>query len=182
MTQNPGGFPGSGHSTGPDDPTGASHGGGPAHKWPSPPQHQKLLTLTRYSAGLYTLAVAGALIFFFSSNPTAAFKELGLSADQAGWFTAGLSLAALLVLALVLGLYRLVYNGLKRGRNRARVFGIIFASISVLATVPGLFQPLTYGGWEVLHIAVRVAGIVVDTLWLITALRKPLPHWFSRPF
>jgi drug/metabolite transporter (DMT)-like permease len=138
--------------------------------------------LTRVSAGMYTLAVLGALILFFSSNPTATFEELGMPADQAGWFTADIGFGALFGSAIALSLYVLVYKGLKRGRNRARVFGIAFASISILGTVAGLFQPLAYGGWEVLHILIRISGIIVDTLWMITALRKPLPRWFARPF
>ena len=51
-----------------------------------------------------------------------------------------------------------------------------------LGTGLGLFLPLIYGGWEVLHILIRVAGSIVNALWLITVVRKPLPRWFALPF
>ena len=89
---------------------------------------------------------------------------------------------AVLVLVAALWLYRVVYRGLKRGKKWARRLGIVCAVVSILGTGLGLFQPLIYGGWEVLHILIRISGIVVDALWLITVFRKPLPHWFALPF
>lgn len=154
----------------------------PARKWPAPPQHQRLLALTRLSAGLYTLAVLGAFLIFLSTDATVISGQLGLSAEQAASFVRGVIFGILFSLALALCFYRLVYKGLKRGKKWARSLGIVFASISVVATTAGLLQPLTYGGWEVVHIVIRIAGIVVDILWLVTALRKPLPRWFALPF
>ena len=157
-------------------------GGRPARKWPAPPERDRLLRLTRLSAGLYTLAILGGLVLYALYDPAAAYEQAGWSPEEARLFAAAGGLIAVLVLVAALWLYRVVYRGLKRGKKWARRLGIVCAVVSILGTGLGLFQPLIYGGWEVLHILIRISGIVVDALWLITVFRKPLPHWFALPF
>ncbi|MFF0945878.1 hypothetical protein ACFYE2_16870 [Kocuria sp. CPCC 205300] len=169
-----------GHSL--HDAPSAGRDGRPGRKWPAPPERDRLLRLTHVSAGLYTLAILGGLVLYALNDLAAAYEQVGWSSEEARLAAAGGGLIAVLVLAAVLGLYRVVYKGLKRGKKWARRLGIVCAVVSILGTGLGLFQPLIYGGWEVLHILIRVAGIVVDALWLITVFRKPIPHWFALPF
>ena len=157
-------------------------GGRPARKWPAPPERDRLLRLTRLSAGLYTLAILGGLVLYALYGPAAVYEQAGWSSEEAHLFAAAGGLIAVLVLVAALWLYRVVYQGLKRGKKWARRLGMVCAVVSILGTGLGLFQPLSYGGWEVLHILIRISGIVVDALWLITVFRKPLPHWFALPF
>ena len=164
------------------DAPSADDGGRPGRKWPAPPERDRLLRLTRLSAGLYTLAILGGLVLYALYGPAAVYEQAGWSSEEARLFAAAGGLIAVLVLVAALWLYRVVYQGLKRGKKWARRLGMVCAVVSILGTGLGLFQPLIYGGWEVLHILIRISGIVVDALWLITVFRKPLPHWFALPF
>lgn len=160
----------------------AGKGGRPERKWPAPPARDRLLRLTRLSAGLYTLAILYGLGLYALHDPAAAYEQVGWSPEEARLAAAAGGLIAVLVLVAVLGLYRVVYRGLKRGKKWARRLGIVCAVVSIFGTVLGLFLPLIYGGWEVLHILIRVAGSIVNALWLIIVFRRPLPRWFALPF
>lgn len=169
-------------------PHGAGHGlpqqPGPA---PAPPLLGRLLTLTLASAGLYTLYAITSLVLTSTMDLAEAYERMGMPAEQAdragamaGRFGELTVLAGLVVMAVVLGLYALVYVFLKKGQNWARVLGIVLAILSALSVLTGFLSAWIFGGWGFVLIAVGIAFIVVNVLWLVTAFKAPVAGWFHQ--
>lgn len=147
-----------------------------------PPQHARLLKLTLASAGLYLLNLVVSLVVTSTVDLTAAYERLGFTTEQAqlaATQAAGSMVSTVITAVIALGLYALVYSGLKKGRNWARILGIILAILSAIGTLFGVFGSLLFGGWAVLLIALTVAVLIVDILWLITAFKAPVRAWFT---
>jgi hypothetical protein len=147
-----------------------------------PPQHARLLKLTLASAGLYLLNLLVTLVVTSTVDLTAAYERLGFTAEQAqlaATQATGSTVSTIITAVIALGLYALVYSGLKKGRNWARILGIILAILSAVGTVFGVFGSLLFGGWAVVLIALTVAVLIVDILWLITAFKAPVRAWFT---
>jgi hypothetical protein len=155
---------------------------GRANRGAPPPQHARLLKLTLASAGLYLLNLVVSLVVTSTVDLTAAYERLGFTTEQAqlaATEASGSVLSTIITAVIALGLYALVYTGLKKGRNWARIVGIILAILSAIGTVFGVFGSLLFGGWAVVLIALTVAVLIVDILWLITAFKAPVRAWFT---
>lgn len=150
---------------------------------PAPPQHRRLLTLTLVSAALYVLNGIVSMIATATTDLTGAYERLGVPADQAQAMadqSGGSTVFSLIILVIALGAYGLGYTGLKKGKNWARVLGIVLAILSIIGTVFGFVGSLIFGGWAIALIAIGVAVLIVDILWLITAFAKPVAAWFAQ--
>lgn len=162
-------------------PTGEQYGSG--RRGAAPPEHARLLTLTVISAGLYLLNLVVSLVVTSTVDLEAAYQDLGFStaqaqmaAEQAGSTVLGTVLTAVVALSL----YALVYTGLKKGRNWARILGIILVILSILGSILGIFGSMIFGSWAIVLIGLTVAVLIVDILWLITAFKKPVAVWFTQ--
>lgn len=151
---------------------------------PAPPQHRRLLSLTLVSAGLYLLSGIVSMIATLNTDLGEIYERMGVPADQAGALTgqlSGLSVAGGLIgLAVALGLYVLLYVFLKKGRNWARILGIVLAILSAVSVLFGFLGTWLYGAWAIPLIAIGIAFIVVNILWLVTAFKAPVARWFTQ--
>ena len=133
-------------------------------------------------AGLYLLNLLVSLVVTSTVDLTAAYERLGFTTEQAqlaATQAAGSMVSTIITAVIAIGLYALVYSGLKKGRNWARILGIVLAILSAIGTVFGVFGSLLFGGWAVVLIALTVAVLIVDILWLITAFKAPVRAWFT---
>ncbi|MCJ8504127.1 hypothetical protein MRU69_04500 [Kocuria flava] len=154
----------------------------------APPQLKRLLSLTLLSAALYAVSSIVSLVASSTMDMTSMAERMGMPADQAqqaeamaGQSAALSVVSGLVTLAIALGLYALVYVFVKKGRNWARILGVVLASLSALSVLFGFLGYWLYGGWGVVLMAVGVAFVVVNVLWIVTAFRAPLNQWFTRP-
>lgn len=100
----------------------------------------------------------------------------------------GTAVGSILGLAILVGLYLLVINGLARRRNWARVLGIVFAMISVAIGIGGLLLsavaevPLVLGGLlGLLAFLLGLVLVVVDIRWLVLAFDRRVADWYRTP-
>ncbi|MGX5357531.1 hypothetical protein [Kocuria sp. KH4] len=148
----------------------------------APPELGRLLTLTLASAGIYLLSQLVSLFTSSSGEQTAALEEAGLSAEQIA-STQGIAMVTTIVLIVVaMVLYALIYVFLKKGKNWARVLGIVLGILSVVTTVLGLFVGgMAIAGLGIVSLILAVLFVVVNVLWLVTAFKAPVKQWFARP-
>jgi hypothetical protein len=163
------------------DQYGAGHGGG--RPGAAPPEVKRLLTLTLVSAAAYLLNQVLGLISTSSTDMTASYEQAGLSAEQIAQTQSVATVVAVGVIVVALALYALVYVFLRKGRNWARVLGIVLAILSTLAVLLGLLTTVMMGlsGLGMVGLAVGLALVVVNVLWLVTAFKAPVKHWFAPP-
>lgn len=176
-----GGRPGPGHGPG----YGPVRPGAPV---PPPPELKRLLSLTLLSAALYLVNGVVSAVLMASTDLGAMYERMGLpaeEAEQAGAMATrmnGLTVVSTLGgLIVALGLYALVFFFLKKGANWARILGIVLAVVSAVSTLLGFLGAVLYGAWAVVLIAIGVAFVVVNVLWIVTAVKAPLRDWFTRP-
>lgn len=184
--QHPGGAP---EPTGPAGgpprytPTGDQYGAGRPDVATAPPELQRLLTLTLVSAGLYLLSQLVSLFTADAASTADALQEQGLSAAEAASLaeqTAGVAMiTSIAVIVVALVVYALVYVFLRKGRNWARVLGIVLTILSTVVTVIGILGTLAIGGPGIVVTLLSVVFVVVNVLWLATAFRAPVKQWFS---
>ena len=113
------------------DQYGAHQGG---HPGAAPPEVKRLLTLTLVSAAVYLLNDIVGIIAVTTVDTTEMYREMGLSADQiaAADQASGIGqITGIVMLVIALGLYALVYVFLKKGKNWARILGIVFAILGL---------------------------------------------------
>ncbi|MFE7632349.1 hypothetical protein [Kocuria sp. NPDC057446] len=162
--------------------TGDQYGAGPGHPGAAPPEVKRLLTLTLVSAAVYLLNDIVGMVVAATADTTAMYQELGLSPDQiaAADQAAGVGqVTGIVLLVIALGLYALVYVFLKKGRNWARVLGIVLSILSVVGTLIGLLGAMAYGGLGIVLLILGLLLVVVNVLWLVTAFKAPVKHWFA---
>lgn len=154
----------------------------------APPQLKRLLSLTLLSAALYAVSSIVSLVASSTMDLTSMAGRMGMPAEQAqqaeamaGQSAALSVVSGLVTLAIALGLYALVYVFVKKGRNWARILGVVLASLSTLSVLFGFLGYWLYGGWGFVLMAVGAAFVVVNVLWIVTAFRAPLNQWFTRP-
>lgn len=144
---------------------------------PEPPQHRRLLMLTLASAAVYLLS---ALPGFFNMEAMRDFMREAAIQDPsvpAGdvepmlEFIQRLTVVSMIAgVILSLGLYALVYFGLRAVKGWARVLGVVLAILGSLNALMSLFSFLLFDGlFGVLISAAALAMIVVNILWLVTA-------------
>ncbi|MFI7581192.1 hypothetical protein [Kocuria kalidii] len=160
--------------------TGDQYGAG--RPGAAPPEVKRLLTLTLVSAGLYLLNEIVGLVVTSSVDLTERYREMGLSAEEIAVAeqTGGVALiSGIVTLVIALGLYALVYVFLKKGKNWARVLGIVLSILSVIGTLIGVLGALAYGGSGIVLLVLGLLLVVVNVLWLVTAFKAPVKHWFA---
>lgn len=167
------------------------YGGGP-HGGPPPPQLKRLLTLTLVSAALYLLNGVVTAALSVTTDLGRMYEQIGLPAEQAeqadamaGRMEGVVVLSTVVVLAVAMGIYALVHVFLRRGADWARILGIVLAVLSAVNVVSGLVVVPFLGGvyfgvWGIVQIVVGIALVVVNVLWVVTALQAPVRDWFTR--
>jgi hypothetical protein len=161
------------------DQYGAHQGG---HPGAAPPEVKRLLTLTLVSAAVYLLNDIVGIIAATTVDSTEMYREMGLSADQiaAADQASGIGqITGIVMLVIALGLYALVYVFLKKGKNWARVLGIVLSILSVVGTLIGLLGAMAYGGLGIVLLVLGLVLVVVNVLWLVTAFKAPVKEWFA---
>ena len=153
-----------------------------------PAKFRTLLKLTLLSAVLYLLSGVASLFTDTEGQTRSQLEQAGLSPEeieqalQLGGMVAVIS--SVVVLLIGLGLYALVYFGLKSVKNWARILGIVFAILSVVGSVLGMlsFGLLAGLGMDmgidlssplgIVATVLSLAALVVNILWLVHAFNK----------
>lgn len=146
----------------------------------APPEVGRLLTLTLASAGLYLLNRLAGLFASLSADMSQSYEELGLSPDQIAQAESAATVTTIVTIVVALALYALIYVFLKKGKNWARILGIVLSILSVVTTGIGLLGALAYGGVGIVLLLLGLLLIVVNVLWLVTAFKAPVKQWFSQ--
>ncbi|GGK44431.1 hypothetical protein E4A47_06865 [Micrococcus flavus] len=153
-----------------------------------PAKFRTLLTLTLLSAVLYLLSSIPGLFMDTEGQTRAQLEQAGMSPEeieQALQFggTVGV-ISAVAILLIGLGLYALVYFGLKSVKNWARILGIVLAILSVVGAVLGMLAAGLLAGLGmntgldlssplgIVATVLSLAGLVVNILWLVHAFNK----------
>lgn len=184
--------PGARYGTQPYAPTYGAQPGITAHgDLPEPPKHRRLLTLTLASAGLWALSLL--LLLFQRDTFSQAFRE---SMEQSGGADTGQQLTAeelaqvtdlltslfigttVVLLLIGLALYALVYFPLRKGKNWARILGIVLAIMGTLSALSGVFSFVTTpGAVGVLASVLSLALVIVNILWLVNAFNPQVASY-----
>ncbi|GFZ76278.1 hypothetical protein [Nesterenkonia alkaliphila] len=150
--------------------------GGPVQE---PAKYGKLKQFTLLSFGLYVLSAIISLVPMFTGEAEEVAREQlanqdlgGMSVDEVLSVSMAVAWAIILVpLVIAIGLYLLVYFGLKNNKNWARVLGIVMAIIGILLTAGTLLFNLgalaTVFG--LVTLVVTVAWLAVTVYWLVLA-------------
>ena len=142
----------------------------------------KLLKLTLLSAALYVLYTIVSLIANSTTDMAAVYRDQGLSSEQAEMVASstGGVLGTVIGLAIVLLLYFLVYRGLAKGKNWARILGTVFSALSILTYLFGMLGALVYGGLGIVLIVIALISVIVHVLWIVTAFKAPNSAYFAQ--
>ncbi|MFW3385959.1 UNVERIFIED_CONTAM: hypothetical protein RF648_08145 [Kocuria sp. CPCC 205274] len=160
------------------DQYGAHQGG---HPGAAPPEVKRLLTLTLVSAAVYLLNQVVGLITTAGTDMSASYEQAGLSAEQIAQTQGVATIFSVGIIVLALALYALVYVFLKKGKNWARVLGIVLAILSTLGVLLGLVTTALVGlsGLGIVGLLLGLVLVVVNVLWLVTAFKAPVKEWFA---
>lgn len=142
----------------------------------------KLLKLTLLSAALYAIYTIVSLIANSTFDMEAYLRESGMSSEQAEAFasTGSNPVWSIIGLLIALLLYFLVYRGLAKGKNWARILGTVFAALSILSYLFGIFGALMFGGLGIVLIVISIIAIVVNIMWIVTAFKAPNSAYFAQ--
>lgn len=158
-----------------------------------PPKYRQLLLATLISLGLWVVsAIPGFMTIGGTDDLRASIEEQmatqnrEMSAEEAEAFGqvmdvmagAGIAMVALFTLIGV-GLYVLVYVGLRNRKNWARVTGIVFAILALVFSVPGLLA-LPFMGGGLITGLLTVASVGVDIWWLVLAFNGRISRYLQQ--
>ncbi|MCH8563754.1 DUF4064 domain-containing protein [Nesterenkonia sp. LB17] len=175
----PGGFPGgeptSKYGT---DPYAPGAYGGPIAE---PRKYSLLKTLTLVSLAIYVLS---ALPGLFMSDDLLR-QELMNTAEQQGAtgqeaadlaeMMLGLTTALVWVTLIIgVGLYLLVFFGLRKNKNWARITGIVFAILGILFTLFGVI------GADLLTLVLVLVHVGVAVYWLVLAFSTEVKTYLAQ--
>ncbi|MDO4240361.1 hypothetical protein, partial [Micrococcus sp.] len=143
-----------------------------------PAKFRKLLTLTLASAAVYLLSLIPGLLGGtdgfraqleeqLRTQPGITPEDIAAFTDLAGVFFIGTVVGSLVI---ALALYLVVYLGLRKAKNWARILGIVLAILGTLSTLVGLITLAATGQW--ISLLLSLAFIVVNILWLVHAFDK----------
>lgn len=153
-----------------------------------PRQYSLLKTLTLAGLGLYVLSQLIGLVPLLGEEGRQAMEESLAAMGQPvseelldGAIAFGIGFVAVLTL-IALGLYLLVYFGLKKVRNWARVTGLVFAIIGLVFTVGGfaLDTSMLTTAFGLISLAVSVAWAAVTVYWLVLAFSTPVRDYMDQ--
>lgn len=150
-----------------------------------------LRSMTLVSLVLWTLSnILSAVVMLdpsFEDTLVQTYLDAGLSQEQAeqaasAGGTVGL-VFALVVFVITLVPYILVLIGVPKGRNWARILGIVFAIVGIVYVGFGVFGSLgTLGDSGVAGIGSFVLSllfIIANIYWLVLAFNRRVTEWFS---
>ena len=143
----------------------------------------RLLKLTLVSLGVYVLSSVIGMIAYATTDLVEVYRQMGLSTEMAEQAAGGPGtgmVAGIVGLVIGIALYLLVYNGLRKGRNWARVLGTVFAVLAILSSLFGIFGSMVFGTLGILLIVLYVIKIIVDIMWIVTAYRAPNSAYFAQ--
>lgn len=178
----PGGQPTSKFGT---DPYAAGTHGGPMAE---PKKFSQLKLFTLISLAVY---VVSGLPGLFGSGEAAqqemitAAEQGGMASGEAAEFAdmmVGITTAiSWITLVIGIGLYLLVYFGLTKHKNWARVTGIVFAIIGVVFSVLGLASgAVTGAGFSVLALVLTLVYVAVTIYWLVLAFNSQVKAYLAQ--
>lgn len=160
-----------------------------------PPKYRHLLLATLISLGLYLLSAIPGFLMFGNAADFRTMMEEQMAAEgqtmtaeeaqaveQVLNFVTGAGLAMMAFFTLIFaGLYLLVYFGLRKRRNWARVTGIVFAILSLVTTLPSLlFLPFMGGGTGLFTGLLSVLFVAVNIWWLVLAFNGQISRYLQQ--
>lgn len=154
---------------------------------PEPAKFAMLKKLTLVSAAIYLISTLFSLPAAFDSSAMREQMEIsGVAVDDAMLQGAQAAAIGTAVASLVvgLGLYALVIIGLYKRKNWARVLGIIFAILSLLGFVFGLFATGLMPGAASTSVVTTVIGVIsalVSVYWLVLAFSSQVSEYLRKP-
>ena len=83
----------------------------------------------------------------------------------------GVGLQEILGLAAVMAVYALIYSYLRKGKNWARVTGIVLACLGSALALVGFFDAFFYGMYGIVVALAIVAFVAVNVVWIVAAIR-----------
>lgn len=143
----------------------------------------RLLKLTLVSLGIYVLSSVIGIIAYATTDLVEVYRQLGFSTEMAEQAAGGVTtgwVSSLVSLIIGVALYLLVYNGLRKGKNWARILGTVFAALAILGGLFSFFNVALFGGLGILLAVIAVIKIVVDIMWIVTAYRAPNSAYFAQ--
>ncbi|RLZ03619.1 hypothetical protein CWC38_04705 [Kocuria tytonicola] len=146
----------------------------------------RLLKLTLVSLGIYVLSGILGMIAVNSIDFVRVYRDMGMDSATATEMAGkvggiGGPIGSIVSLIIGIALYLLVWNGLKKGKNWARILGTVFAAIAILGGLFGLIGTFIYPApWNIIMIALALVKVVVDILWIVTAFKAPTTAWFNQ--
>ncbi|GAB3179540.1 hypothetical protein GCM10027060_07470 [Nesterenkonia halophila] len=183
MTQPPEGGPQQGPRFG-TDPYDPSAVGGPMAE---PRKFSRLKQLTLLSLAIFVVGTVLSMIPMFTGQTreqtAEQFDTMGMQytdADLDGAVAGSITFtAAVLVVGLIV--YLLIYFGLVKTKNWARVLGIVFAILGTLMMLfvgaSGLLDPT---GLNLLLMLLGLIGAVVGIFWLVTAFNGHVKAYLTQ--
>lgn len=153
--------------------------GGPVEE---PAKFRSLKIFTLVSGGLFLISGVMMLLMFNNDSFREAmiddlmttYQEMGVAMERTevesvyGWFSTGTTIFVL----VLLGIYALVYFGLRANKNWARILGIIFAIISVVFSVLGFAM-----GEINLSMLISLVWLGVNVYWLVLAFNSEVADY-----
>lgn len=135
----------------------------------------KLSKLLLVSAGAYlimrVLHLIGRSLETYRENlSSAADRVLGEGAPGVE-INPGVNVWSMVGLVVVLAVYALIYTYLRRGKNWARVTGIVLACLGAATSLIGFFDAFFYGLYGIVVALAIVAFVAVNVMWIVAAVR-----------
>jgi hypothetical protein len=164
--------------------TAAYNPGAVGQEMAEPKGWARLKTLTLASLALYVLSsIVGFILAGNEAYMDAqldAQAGLGVPRDELQEIVeasmAFTMILSIVLLALAVGLYLLVFFGLKRGKNWARILGTVLAAVGALFTLGGLtgvgLMMSAAPGLGAAMLVISLALAAVNIWWIVTAFSK----------
>lgn len=182
---------------------GAQPAGGPAGKFGTtgydpgaaynapmeePRQYSLLKTMTLVGLGLYVLSQLIGMVPLLGEEGRQAMEDSIAATGQPVSeemldASIAIGIGTVVVLTLIaLGLYLMVYFGLKKVKNWARITGLVFAIIGLVFTVGAfaLDTSMLTTAFGLISLAVSVAWAAVTVYWLVLSFSTPVRDYMDQ--
>lgn len=153
-----------------------------------PRQYSLLKTMTLAGLGLYVLSQLIGMVPLLGEDGRQAMEDSVAATGQPiseemldGAIAFAIGTVVVLTL-IALGLYLMVYFGLKSVKNWARVTGIVFAIIGLIFTLGGfaLDTSMLTTAFGLVSLAISVAWAAVTVYWLVLAFSTPVRDYMDQ--
>lgn len=153
-----------------------------------PNKFRTLKTLTLASLGVYVLSQIFGLMSIFTPESEQAIRDqfaamnMPVTDDDinaAMAFSVGL---AVVLTVIAVGLYLLVYFGLRAKKNWARITGVVLAILGTVFTVGGLLMDsgAMTSGMGLVSLALTVAWVALNIYWLVLAFNGQVKAYLEQ--